>query len=185
MTSFSTIDSVHLRRDISAGSLDSGTVTSDITSAGNNVVGSAETGVAQASAAAQTAASQVNNSVQEISNNLKSKLPGYYSVGLLGYCEGHDDKATYCSHPSTSFFFNITTIFQEASSEVSSLIPGVESKALGGYQSVARWSIAANILGLIFSFASVIFGITILTISWGKIFLVVSHLVRSFISKIS
>ena len=141
-------------------------------------MGSAKTGVAQTSAVAQTAANEVKNSVQEITNNLKSNLPEYYSVGLLGYCEGHDDKATYCSRPSTSFFFNITKLFQEASPEVSSFIPGIESKALGGYQYIARWSISANILGLIFLFASVVFGITILTISSGKIFLVVSTLVR-------
>jgi hypothetical protein len=179
LTSLSTIGSTHIRRDISAGNLDSAAITSDITSAGSNFVSSAETGIAQASATAQAAASEVNNSVQEISNKLKSNLPGYYSVGLLGYCEGHDDKVTYCSDPSASFFFNITSLFQEASPDVSSLIPGIESKALGGYQSIARWSTSANILGLIFSFISVILGITILTISSGKIFLVISHLVRS------
>lgn len=141
-------------------------------------MGSAETGVAQASAAAQTAASKVNNSVQEIADNLKSDLPGYYSVGLLGYCEGHDNKATYCSDPSTSFFFNITSLFQKVSPGVSSLMPGIESKALGGYQSIARWSISAYILGLIFSFASVVFGIIVVATSSGKILLIISHLVR-------
>jgi hypothetical protein len=182
LTSFSTIGSTHLRRDISADSLDAAALTSDITSVGSNVVSSAETGVAQASAAAQTAATEVNNSVQEIANNLRSNLPGYYLVGLLGYCEGHSDKPTYCSDPSASFFFNITDIFQEASPEVSSLIPGIGSKALLGYQAIARWSISANILGLIFSFASVIFGITILTISSGKMFLVICLLVRLYMS---
>lgn len=52
LTSFSTIDFDHLRREISVGSLDSATVTSEITSAGGDVINSAGTGVAQASAAA-------------------------------------------------------------------------------------------------------------------------------------
>jgi hypothetical protein len=179
LTSFSTIDFNPLRREISVGSLDSATVTSEIASAGGDVINSAGTGVAQASAAVQTAASEVNNSIQGISNGLKSNLPGYYSVGLLGYCEGHDDKATYCSEPSTSFSFNITDLFKKASPEVSGLIPGIGGKALGGYQSIARWSISANILGLVFSSASILFGITTLLFSWGKIFLIISHLVCS------
>ncbi|KAJ5562655.1 hypothetical protein N7461_001416, partial [Penicillium sp. DV-2018c] len=158
-------------------SLDSGVDTLDTTSA--NIVGSAETGVAEASAAAQTAGSEVNNSVQEIADNLKSSLPGYYSVGLLGYCEGYDNKAAYCSDPSTSFFFNITSLFQEISPGVSSLMPGIESKALGGYQSLARWSISAYILGLIFSFASIVFGVTVVATSLGKIPLVISHLMAT------
>lgn len=179
LTSFSTIDFNPLRREISVGSLDSATVTSEITSAGGDIISSAGTVVAQASATAQTAASQVNNSIQGISNSLKSNLPGYYSVGLLGYCEGHDDKATYCSKPNTSFSFSITDLFKKAYPEVSDLIPGIGGKALGGYQLIARWSISANILGVIFSSASIIFGITNLLFSWGRIFHIISHLVCS------
>ena len=179
LTSFSSIDFNPLRREISVGSLDSATVTSEITSAGGDVLNSAGTGVAQASVAAQTAASEINNSIQGLFSGLKSNLPGYYSVGLLGYCEGHDDKATYCSEPSASFSFNITDLFNKSSPGVSGFIPGIGEKALGGYQSIVRWSISANILGVIFSSASIIFGITTLLFLWGKIFLIISYLVCS------
>ncbi|KAJ5562650.1 hypothetical protein N7535_002903 [Penicillium sp. DV-2018c] len=118
-------------------------------SAGSNIVGSAETGVAQASAAAQTAASEVNNSVQEIADNLKSNLPGYYSP------------------LSKNFPRNLQPM------------PGIESKALGGYQSIARWSISAYILGLVSSFASIVFGITVVATSSGRILLVTSHLMAT------
>ena len=169
----------HLRREISVGSLDPATATSEITSAAGDAIDSAGTGVAQASAAAESVASGVNNSIQEISNGLKSDVPGYYSVGLLGYCERQDDKATYCSDPSTSFSFNFAELFEKASPEVSGLIPGIGDKALGGYQPIARWSISANILGVIFSSASILFGIATMRFSWAKLFLVIFHLVRS------
>lgn len=179
LTLFSTLGSTHTRRETSVGGLDSTSLTSGITSAGGGIISSAETSVAQASTAVQTAGSEVNKSVQEISNALKSNLPGYYTVGLLGYCEGYDDKATYCSHPSTSFYFNMTSLFSKASPETLDLIPGIGSKALRGYQSIAQWSISANILGLIFTSATVLFGITTMIISRGRVFLVISHLVCS------
>ncbi|KAJ5292107.1 hypothetical protein N7478_001358 [Penicillium angulare] len=179
LTAFSTTDVPHLRHGLSVGSLDSTAVTSDITSVGSGVAGAAETHASQASSAAQEAASEASNSIQHISDELKSHLPGFYSVGLFGYCQGPGEKATYCSKPSTSFSFDITKLFGEAASEVSELIPGIENKALSGYRSVSQWSISADILGLIFTFAAIVFGVTTLTISWGKTCLVLSHLAAS------
>ncbi|OQE62067.1 hypothetical protein PENNAL_c0272G05150 [Penicillium nalgiovense] len=128
----------------------------------NSVMNSASTAVIYASGAAETAASQVTDKIQSLSDEINSHLPGFYSVGLWGYCQGQKETSSYsnCSQPSTSFSFDLLAILGSASPFIDGVLPDGNNKVLAGYHGVSRWSISAYILGFISTFVAVVFGVT-------------------------
>lgn len=144
-----------------------GTVTSEATKVGESVAD----GVTQASATVQAAVGQVSSKVESISNELKVKLPGYYSVGLWGYCQGEKGGAHYsnCSKPSTSFSFDLVDIFRSAAPEMDNVLPSEGNKILSGYHNLAKWSISTYMVGFIATASAFVLGsMTILCSLGGK-----------------
>ncbi|CAG8665139.1 unnamed protein product, partial [Penicillium salamii] len=116
--------------------------------------------------------------VQSLSDEIKSHLPHFYSVGLLGYCQGQKETPSYsnCSQPSTSFSFDLLSIFGSVSPAIEEVLPDENNKVLAGYHDVSRWSISAYILGFASTFLAVVFGVTTIFFSRGKLFLIISSL---------
>jgi hypothetical protein len=158
--------------------VDTSEVANTASSEANNVVSSASTAAIYASSAVETAVSQVTDKVQSLSDKIKSDLP-HYSVGLLGYCQGQKGTPSYsnCSQPSTSFSFDLLSIFGSISPAIEEVLPDEDNKVLAGYHGVSRWSISAYILGFVSTFLAVVFGVTTILFSRGKLFLIISSLV--------
>lgn len=180
LTNFPEIGSVHPRRSLGIAAMDGIDVANKASSEANSVMNSASTAVIYASSAAETAASQVTDKIHSLSDEINSHLPGFYSVGLWGYCQGQKETSSYsnCSQPSTSFSFDLLSILGSISPVIDGVLPDGNNKVLAGYHGVSRWSISAYILGFVSTFAAVVFGVTTMFFSWGKILLVISSLVR-------
>jgi VIT1/CCC1 family predicted Fe2+/Mn2+ transporter len=159
--------------------VDTSEVANTASSEANDVVSSAATAAIYASGAVETAVSQVTDKVQSLSDEIKSDLPYFYSVGLLGYCQGQKETPSYsnCSQPSTSFSFDLLSIFGSISPAIEEVLPDEDNKVLAGYHGVSRWSISAYILGFASTFLAVVFGVTTILFSRGKLFLIISSLV--------
>ncbi|KAJ6037930.1 hypothetical protein N7460_007701, partial [Penicillium canescens] len=144
--------------------VDGSDVANKASSEANGVVNSASTAVIYASGAAETA--------------ISSHLPGFYSVGLWGYCQGQKEESSYsnCSQPSTSFSFDLLSIFGSVSSGINEVLPDENNKVLAGYHDVSRWSVSAYILGFVSTCMAVIFGVTTMYFSRGKVLLILSSL---------
>jgi hypothetical protein len=142
-------------------------------------VTSASTGVSSASSTIQPKVNQDTQQLHSLSDELKAHLPGSYSVGLLGYCQGEQNENlfTNCSKPSISFSFNLLEIFSSLSNEADNLLPSNDSKVLTGYSDVSRWTITAYILGTISTLSAISFGIFFMFTSRGKVMLLISSLV--------
>ncbi|KAJ5531448.1 hypothetical protein N7527_004841 [Penicillium freii] len=168
----------HLRRSLNIAGVDASDVGKTAINEANNVAKDGSTAVIYATAAAETAVSQVSDKVQSLSDEIKSNLPGYYSVGLWGYCQGQKNVASYtnCSHPSTSFSFDLLGIFGSMSTAIEDILPEKITKILAVNHYVSRWSILAYILGFVATFLAVVIGITTMIIPWGKILLTVLSL---------
>lgn len=173
MTGFPTLKHLNLGRAVDVTGLD----TSRVASGAKNMADSASNTVNTA----QNQANQVGDHLQNISDDLKIRLPAYYKVGLLGYCEGKTEMAGYsnCSDPSTSFSFDLLHILSSASSEVDQLFPSGNGKILAGYHDLSVWSTWAYIWGLIATVFAIIFGTTSIIFSFGKKLLIILSVVCS------
>ncbi|CAG8243683.1 unnamed protein product [Penicillium olsonii] len=177
-TDFPELGSFHLRRSLSIAGVDASDLSKTASNEANSIVSSASTAVIYASGAAETAVSQATAKVQSFSDEIKSHLPGSYSVGLWGYCQGQKETVSYsnCSQPSTSFSFDLLSIFGSISPTIEDMLPDENNKVLAGYHEVSRWSISAYILGIASTFLAVVFGVTTIFFSWGKLLLIISSL---------
>ncbi|CRL27546.1 Actin cortical patch SUR7/pH-response regulator PalI [Penicillium camemberti] len=177
LTNFPEIGSVHPRRSLGIAAVDGIDVANKASSEANSVMNSASTDVIYASGAAETAASQVTDKIQSLSNEINSHLPGFYSVGLWGYCQGQKETSySNCSQPSTSFSFDLLSILGSVTPVIDGVLPDENNKVLAGYHVVSRWSISAYILGFVSTFVAVVFGVTTMFFSRGKILLIISSL---------
>ncbi|CAG7932652.1 unnamed protein product [Penicillium olsonii] len=177
-TDFPELESFHLRRSLSITGVDASDLSKTASNEANSVVSSASTAVIYASGAAETTVSQATAKVQSFSDEIKSHLPSFYSVGLWGYCQGQKETVSYsnCSQPSTSFSFDLLSIFGSISPTIEDMLPDENNKVLAGYHEVSRWSISAYILGIASTFLAVVFGVTTIFFSWGKLLLIISSL---------
>ncbi|KAJ5642609.1 actin cortical patch SUR7/pH-response regulator pali, partial [Penicillium lividum] len=159
LTDFPNLDGLSVRRSLSLGNLDVSSVAAEASAVVNSVGHSAETAVAEASAAASTAVSHVSSELEELTDELKSHLPDYYSVGLWNYCKGQNGTVTNCSDPSINFSFDLLSIFDSVSTEVNDLLPGLNQTVLAGYRDVSQGIIWLYIFGFISTILVVILGV--------------------------
>lgn len=110
-------------------------------------------------------AAQVNDRAQKLINSIQPNLPGFYSVGTLGYCRGSGDKFEDCTKPNASFYFDFAGIFENISSDITEIIPGLGRKIFGGYKKASQWSIAGFFIGLVLTVVSILLSFTNLRIS--------------------
>ncbi|CAG8344776.1 unnamed protein product [Penicillium salamii] len=182
LTDFQELGSFHLRRSLSIAGVDASAIANIASSEANSVVSSVSTTVIYASSAAETAVSQATAKVQSLSDEVKSHLPDFYSVGLWGYCQGQKETMSYsnCSHPSASFSFDLLSIFGSVSPAIEDMLPDKNNKILAGYHEFSRWSISAYILGIAFTSLATVFGVTTVLYSWGKLLLIIFSLSATF-----
>ncbi|KAF7589432.1 hypothetical protein BBP40_004302 [Aspergillus hancockii] len=104
------------------------------------------TSFSHASDTAQAKIDGAEEHLQDISNELKSRLPDSLAVGLLGYCEETQDRAFYarCSRPDISFSFDLVNYLGTGAEKV---VPVGAQKVLEGYQQASKWAVSAYILG--------------------------------------
>ena len=110
---------------------------------------------------------------------LKSDLPDYYSIGLLGYCKDDKVKHTWCSAPKTSFAFNLSNILGSISSDLEKVIPGITKSTLQGYHKVSKAVIWLYIFGLSSTVFSIFCAARAVFFSGGRKLLVLSCTVSS------
>lgn len=182
LTNFPEISNLHLRRSLSVAGIDASSVMTEASNASNSVTKITASDIAQASTAAQSTADKVGDHLHTLSEDLKLRLPAYYTVGLWGYCQGENSTGpfTSCSKPSTSFSFDLLGIFGSASSEINDILPKDDNKALAGYHDVSRWIITAYIIGFAFTVAAITIQALLAMFSkGGKVFLVAFSLVST------
>lgn len=179
LSEFPELGKLDLRRSISLAGVDASSVADQATSVVNTETQNAADGVAQASATAHTAVSQASDQITSLTNDLKKSLPAYYSIGLWGFCQGQNDEATFsnCSTPSTAFTFNLLKVFGSLSTEIEGLLPSDGKRLLAGSRHVSEWTISAYITGFITMLFAIIFGLTTMAFSWGKLPLIACSLV--------
>jgi hypothetical protein len=170
-----------LRRSISIAGVDASSTVGQATSVISSEAQNAADGIAQASAAAQTAVSQASDQITMLTDDLKKRLPAYYSIGLWGFCQGQHDAAPFsnCSTPSTTFTFDLLKIFTSLSTEIEDLLPSDGRKILAGSGHVSKWTISAYIIGFVTMLFATIFGITTMAFSWAKLPLIACSLVST------
>ena len=176
MTNFPEIDGLTFRRAVSIAGVDTSSITDGAASVASSVADSAESTVDSASAAVESTATKVDKQLKQWANELKSNLPDYYSVGLLGYCKGENENIS-CSDPSVSFSFNLSGIFNSMSSDIGSIVSGVDEKVLTGYRDVAHSTTWLYILALITSFMTGLLGVRKTFFQGGNKLLICSSIV--------
>ncbi|KAJ5642286.1 hypothetical protein N7490_006286 [Penicillium lividum] len=167
------LNGLAIRRSLDIAGVDASSITEGVTTVVSTAAESLQSDVTETSAAAETAVSQVSSRIETLSKNLKLQLPEYYSIGLLGYCKGEDDKPTTCSDPSTSFSFNLSGIFNSISTEVNDIFSDIDETALTGYHDAVRALILLYILAFIAAFLTTIFAIRKVVAPGGNKLLVV------------
>lgn len=125
---------------------------------------------------------QLSGHAQRLSQKLKSRLPDYYVVGLRGYCEGVQHKASFlnCSGTSNSFSFSLFDVMDsqlDQAQQLEELLPTESQTFLKGYRQASEWTISAFILALISASLTVSAGILSLMFSWGKLVTIVCSIV--------
>lgn len=148
LTGFPAIDSLNLRLARGLDDIDKSSITGSTTDILNGAAGVAEDGINAASSTVQNTASQAQDHVNSLVKQLKSDLPDYYSIGLLGYCKDDKVKHTWCSAPKTSFAFNLSNILGSISSDLEKAVPGITNSTLQGYHKVSKAVIWLYIFGL-------------------------------------
>jgi hypothetical protein len=103
-------------------------------SVANNAAAAAEGVSTTTTAAVHDADDKVKGEAQK----LTSQLFQYYSVGLWGYCMKREGSKIQCSHPSTTFVFDFSTIFGSLMTDVRRLMPTVDWQRVSGYHRLAR-----------------------------------------------
>jgi hypothetical protein len=117
-----------------------------------------------------------------LENHSNSHHPVYLKVGLWGYCEGKPEKAdyTFCSNPSTSFSFNPWDTLGSVSEALNGTLQYDNTKLLKRNNDRSKWSIGAiwaYIVGFISTVLAFVFGVTFMTLFWGKALLIISSVV--------
>lgn len=163
MTGFSKEESLDLRRSFNIGN-PSNEISPDITTAAGTAADAIQTVSSEVSHVTGTVA-QANDRMKNLINSIKPNLPGFYSVGILGYCRGSGYKFEGCSKPNASFYFDLAGIFENISSDIKEIIPGLGKKIFGGYKKASQWSIAGFIIGLVLTVVSIFLSFTNLRIS--------------------
>ena len=179
LSDFPELGKLDLRRSINVAGIDASSMADQATSVINSETQNAADGVTQASAAAQTAVSHASDQITSLTDDLKKSLPAYYSIGLWGFCQGQHDAAPFsnCSTPSTTFTFNLLKAFGSLSTEIEDLLPSDGKRLLAGSRHVSEWTISAYITGFITMLFAIIFGLTTMAFSWGKLPLIACSLV--------
>ncbi|KAH1311997.1 hypothetical protein V6Z77_003351 [Aspergillus fumigatus] len=125
--------------------------------------GSLETGslVNIVSNPAEDAVDRLGEHVDNLTNRLKSLLPGYYAVGLWGYCEGEDNSKSFsrCSKPSASFSFDLEENFGARLGQANGVLSKLTQPVLKGYQHVSHWIVFAYLAGFIATFVAIVAGL--------------------------
>jgi hypothetical protein len=98
LTNFPELGSAHLRRSLNIAGVDAPDAANKASSEASSVKNSASTATIYASDTAETVVSQVTDKVQSLSDEINSHLPGFYSVGLWGYCQGQKETASYSNY---------------------------------------------------------------------------------------
>jgi hypothetical protein len=99
--------------------------------------------------------------VDSLTDSLKSLLPGYYAVGLWGYCEGEDNSKSFskCSKPSASFSFDLEEIFGARLGQANGVLSKLTQPVLKGYHHVSHWIVFAYLAGFIATFVTILAGL--------------------------
>jgi hypothetical protein len=119
----------------------------------NNVMGGAVNNAAAAAEGASTtttaAIHDADDKMKEEAQKLSSQLFQYYSVGLWGYCMKREGSKIQCSHPSTAFTFDFSTIFGPLMTDVRRLMPTVDWGRVSGYHRLSRTIVWLYITALV------------------------------------
>lgn len=126
---------------------------------------------------AMTVVSQVSSQLQTLLKEIKTDLPEYYHVGLLGYCKGQDNIINSCSDPSTLFSFNLWGLFQSLATNANGLSASDGETYLTGNLNSARAIICLYISAFVAAFLSLILGIKRIVAPGGNGILVASSIV--------
>jgi hypothetical protein len=103
-------------------------------SVANNAAAAAE-GVSTTTTAA---IHDADDKMKEEVEKLTAGLFQYYSAGLWGYCMKRENSKIQCSHPSTTFVFDFSTIFGTLMTSVHRLTPTADWQRVSGYHRLAR-----------------------------------------------
>jgi hypothetical protein len=181
LSEFPDLGKFDLRRSISVSNVDASGLAEQATNIINNETQNAANSASQISATAQTAVSEASEQVTALASTLKGSIPDYYSIGLWGYCQGRHDAASFsnCSAPSMTFTFDLLKVFGSLSGEIDDLIPSKGKSLLAGSRHLSEWTTSAYVIGTITLAFALVFGITTMAFSWGKIPLILCSLVRT------
>ncbi|OKO89798.1 hypothetical protein PENSUB_13567 [Penicillium subrubescens] len=114
-------------------------------SVANNAAAAAEGVSTTTTAAIQDADDKMNEEAQKLSSQLFQS----YSVGLWSYCMKREGSKIQCSHPSTAFTFDFSTIFGPLMTDVRRLMPTVDWGLVSGYHRLARTIVWLYITALV------------------------------------
>ncbi|CAG8227844.1 unnamed protein product, partial [Penicillium nalgiovense] len=121
-----------------------------IESGGRNAVeGVASSVHTSANEATNEATSAVSSMVEAQVHESKSHLPQYYLVGLWSYCKAKDGSEMVCSDPSTSFTFDLSTVLDSTSINLSDILPDIDLSLVSGYRRFSQGVICLYIAGFV------------------------------------
>lgn len=164
---FPELGSLHFPRSLSLGDTNPSDIASEASSAAKGTTDVAASSVSQASDAAQGEISQVSNSLQRVSDDIRSHLPAFYSVGLRSFCQGESEESfSECSKPSNSFAFDLLSIFGTISNKFDALLPRSAKETLAGYRQASQFAISGYIVGITTIVISLALCFTSVVLEW-------------------
>ncbi|KAF2102832.1 hypothetical protein NA57DRAFT_31656 [Rhizodiscina lignyota] len=101
-----------------------------------------------------------------------NNLSDFYQVGLWDYCSGKndsgDDKVTFCSKPQSSYFFNLTEVWNLQNTSAEEAFPKTLKDGLKAYQKGAHWMFVIYVIALAVTAGEIVVGFFAIFSRWGS-----------------
>lgn len=132
-----------------------------------NAPTAAASNVSQLLAVSENEANDVNKSIQNLTE-LELNFPAFYTVGLLGYCQGpgHMTSFSNCSDPSIRFSFDLLKVIRSTSNGTYIRLQDHDNKAFGRYREFTRWFALLYLVGAVVTVLTILFVISSMVFAW-------------------
>ncbi|KAL2850024.1 SUR7/PalI family-domain-containing protein [Aspergillus pseudodeflectus] len=101
------------------------------------------------------------------------RIPDFYNIGLLGYCEGNvtsnnNYKVSNCSSPKAEFWFDPVKVWNLETLGLQNALPDKVDDALNVYRNVSKWMFVAYVIAFAATALELLLGITAIFSRWGS-----------------
>jgi hypothetical protein len=173
LTDFPQLKALHIRQSVGISEIGSSNFVAGPANIAETTPKIAASSASEASSAAESGVDQAREHMQSLTDDLKSHLPAYYTVGLRSYCQENRGAVSYsnCSVVSDSFSFDLLSLFGSFAGTIDSVLSSRDKKLPETYHRASQFAISAYIIGTAATALAVVSGAIWLILHWRNIHL--------------